>query len=122
MTNGATFIDDWLQEKWNEGLTQGRMEGLNEGLALARLEGMRLGYRDGQRDAGRSILWRVLRTRFGNNVRLPLDIVEVLDLLPPSQLEALVSETVIAPDEESFFQAVREMGVAAMRRIKWDGE
>ncbi len=95
MTNGATFIDDWLQEKWNEGLARGRMEG------------MRLGYRDGQRDTSRSILRRVLRMRFGE-VMLPLDVEEKLNLLPPSQLEALVSEAVIAPDEESFFQAVRE--------------
>ena len=119
MTNGATFIDDWLQEKLNEGLTRGRMEGLNEGLTRGwleglqeglrkgRREGMQVGYRDGQRDTSRSILRRVLRMRFGN-VMLPLDVVEVLDSLPASRLEDLISEAVIAPDEESFFRAVRE--------------
>ncbi len=113
MMKEATFIDDWLQEKLNEGLTRGRLEGLQEGLQV--------GYRDGQRDTSRSILRRVLHMRFGE-VMLPLDVEEKLNLLPPSQLEALIYEAMTASDEESFFQAVREAGGVAMQQVNWDEE
>ena len=89
MMREASFIDDWLQEKWEEGM----------------LKGFQQGFQDGRRSSSQKILLRVLRRRFGT---LSRDVVAALQDLTAEQLEELVDVALTVPNKDSFAEEVKK--------------
>ena len=106
----VSFIDEWLQEKLEEGrikgLQQGIIQGLQEGREKGILEGKEIGFHDGRRASGQSILLRILHRRFGE---VPLEIITALTYLTPEQLEDLVDVAISVSNSEDFAEAVRRL-------------
>ena len=89
MMREASFIDDWLQEKLEEGMLKGFQQGLQ----------------DGRKISSQNILLRVLRQRFG---ALPRDVVAALQDLTAEQLEELVDVALTVPNKDSFAEEVKK--------------
>ncbi len=89
MMRGESFIDDWLQEKWEEGM----------------LKGFQQGFQDGRRSSSQKILLRVLRRRFGT---LPRGVVAAWQDLTAEQLEELVDVALTVPNKDSFAEEVKK--------------
>ena len=91
----ATFIEEWLDERWQQGLQLGLQQGLQQGLA----QGKALG----KRQTAQAILRRILWRRFGI---LPLSLDAKLGDLTAEQAESLVDAALDAPDLDAFQAAL----------------
>ena len=82
MLRGASFIEDWLEEKLKDGLQQGAHE------------------------ERRTVIVRILRHRFGD---VPLNLETQLGLLTADRLTLLVDTALEAPDLPTFAGEVERL-------------
>jgi len=88
MLREASFIEDWLEEKPEDGLQQGLQQGMQE--------------------ERRTVIARILRHRFGD---VPLSLETRLGLLTADRLALLVDTALEAPDLLTFAEEVDRLSV-----------